>query len=81
VCKLDKSRKGLKQAPKHRHEIFDNLMLSNEYKVNERDKFIYYEYEYVNNICTIMSLYKRLAHVWFKDSCCKLCETIVHHQH
>jgi hypothetical protein len=57
VCKLDKSRKGLKQASKQWHETFDNLMLSNEYKVNERDKCIYYEYEYVNNISTIVCLY------------------------
>lgn len=32
VCKLDKSRYGLKQTPKEWHEKFDNLMLSNDTK-------------------------------------------------
>jgi hypothetical protein len=31
-------------------------MLSNEYKVNESDKYIYNKY--VNNICTIICLYE-----------------------
>jgi len=31
-----------------------NLMISNEYKVNESDKFIYYKYK--NNICAIICL-------------------------
>jgi hypothetical protein len=42
VCKLDKSLYGLKQAPKQCHEKFDNLMITNEFKVNESDKCIYY---------------------------------------
>ncbi|KAK2455989.1 putative mitochondrial protein [Trifolium repens] len=55
VCKLDKSLYGLKQAPKQWHEKFDNLMLSNGFKVNESDKCIYYKFE--NGICTIICLY------------------------
>jgi len=55
VCKLDKSLYGLKQAPKQWHEKFDNLMISNEFKVNESDKCIYYKHD--KNICTIISLY------------------------
>ncbi|CAJ2638269.1 unnamed protein product [Trifolium pratense] len=55
VCKLDKSLYGLKQAPKQWHEKFDNLMLSNGFKVNESDKYIYYKFE--NGICTFMCLY------------------------
>ncbi|KAK2382392.1 hypothetical protein QL285_069931 [Trifolium repens] len=55
VCKLDKSLYGLKQAPKQWHIKFDSLMTSNEFKVNESDKCIYYKYE--NGICTIVCLY------------------------
>jgi len=55
VCKLNKSMYGLKQAPKKWLEKFDNLMISNEFKVNESDKYIYYKYD--KNICTITCLY------------------------
>ena len=55
VCKLDKSLYGLKQAPKQWHEKFDNLIVSNGFKVNESDKCIYYKS--VNNICTIICVY------------------------
>ena len=55
VCKLDKSLYGLKQAPKQWHEKFDNLMISNGYKVNESDKCVYYKSE--NRICTIICLH------------------------
>ena len=55
VCKLDKSLYGLKQAPKQWHERFDNLMILNEFKVNESDKCIYYKYD--KNICLIICLY------------------------
>ena len=55
MYKLDKSLYGLKQAPKHWHEKFDNLIISNGFKVNESDKCIYYKSE--NNICTIICLY------------------------
>ena len=55
VCKLDKSLYGLKQAPKQWHEKFDNLIISNGFKVNESDKCIYYKSE--NDICTIICLY------------------------
>ena len=55
VCKLEKSLYGLKQAPKQWHEKFDNLMVSNGFKLNESDKCIYYKSN--NNICTIICLY------------------------
>ena len=35
VCKLVKSLYGLKQAPKQWHEKFDNIMMSNDFKINE----------------------------------------------
>ena len=37
VCKLDNSLYGLKYTHKESHEKFDILMLSNEYKVNDRE--------------------------------------------
>ena len=41
VCKLVKSLYGPKQAPKLWHEKFDNVMMSNGFKINEYDKCIY----------------------------------------
>ena len=41
VCKLVKSLYGLKQAPKQWHEKFDNVMMSNGFKINECDKCVY----------------------------------------
>ena len=41
VCRLVKSLYGLKQAPKQWHEKFDNLMMSNGFKINECDKCVY----------------------------------------
>ncbi|GAU49932.1 hypothetical protein TSUD_408340 [Trifolium subterraneum] len=55
VCKLDKSLYGLKQAPKQWHEKFDNLMVSNGFRLNESDNCIYYKCD--GNICTIICLY------------------------
>lgn len=55
VCKWDKSLYGMKQAPKQWHEIFDNFIILNGYKVNERDKCIYHKFE--NVICIIICLY------------------------
>ena len=41
VCKLVKSLYGLKQAPKQWHKKFDDVMLSNGFKINECDKCVY----------------------------------------
>lgn len=41
VCKLVKSLYGLKQAPKQWHEKFDHAMLSDGFKTNECDKYVY----------------------------------------
>ncbi|GJS21636.1 retrovirus-related pol polyprotein from transposon TNT 1-94 [Tanacetum coccineum] len=41
VCKLVKSLYGLKQAPKQWHEKFDNILLSNDFQINECDKCVY----------------------------------------
>ena len=41
VCKLIRSLYGLKQAPKQWHERFDNLVLSNGFKLSEADKYVY----------------------------------------
>ena len=41
VCKLVKSLYGLKQAPKEWDEKFDNVMMSQGFKINECDKCVY----------------------------------------
>ena len=41
VYKLVKSPYGPKQAPKQWHKEFDNVMLSNGFKINECDKCVY----------------------------------------
>ena len=41
VCKLIKSLNGLKQAPKQWHEKFDSAIISNGFKINECDKYVY----------------------------------------
>ena len=41
ICKLVKSLYGLKQAPKQWHEKFDNAMITNGFKINEYDKYVY----------------------------------------
>ena len=41
VCRLIKSLYGLKQAPKQWHAKFDEVMLSNGFKINECDKCVY----------------------------------------
>ena len=41
VCKLAKSLYGLKQEVKQWHEKLDKVMLSNGFKINECDKYVY----------------------------------------
>ncbi|CAM8997493.1 unnamed protein product [Rhodiola kirilowii] len=41
VCKLLKSLYELKQAPKQWHLKFENVMMSNGFKINECDKCVY----------------------------------------
>ena len=41
VCKVVKSLYGLKQVPKQWHEKFDNIMISNDFKIYECDKCVY----------------------------------------
>ena len=55
VGKLDKYLYDFKQAPKQWHEKFDNLIISDGFKVNESDNCIYYKSE--NIICPIICLY------------------------
>ena len=55
VCKLDKTIYGLKQSPTLWHEKFDKLIVSDDFRVNESDKCIYYKFE--NDICTIICVY------------------------
>jgi hypothetical protein len=43
VCKLVRSLYGLKQAPKQWHERFDNVVISNGFRLNETDKCIYFK--------------------------------------
>ena len=55
VCKLVKSLYGLKQAPKQWHQKFDQVVLSNGFKVNESDKCVYSRF--INNKGVIICLY------------------------
>ena len=55
VCKLVKSLYGLKQAPKQWHEKFDQFILENNFKTNERDKCIYHKI--VSDFHIIICLY------------------------
>ena len=55
VCKLVKSLYGLKQAPKQWHEKFDNVMMTNGFKINECDKYVYVKI--TTNGYVIMCLY------------------------
>ena len=43
VCKLVRSLYGLKQAPKQQYERFDNVVISNSFRLNEADKCIYFK--------------------------------------
>ena len=43
VYKLDKSLNGLKQSPKQWYEKFGNLVISNDFRIDESDKFVYYK--------------------------------------
>ncbi|GJR88582.1 zinc finger, CCHC-type containing protein [Tanacetum coccineum] len=45
VCKLIKSLYGLKQAPKQWHHKFNEVVLSNEFVVNQSDKCVYCKFD------------------------------------
>nr|GEV95901.1 hypothetical protein [Tanacetum cinerariifolium] len=55
VCKLIKSLYGLKQAPKQWHQNFDQVILSNGFRINESDKCVYSRF--VNGKGVIICLY------------------------
>ena len=55
VCRLIKSLYGLKQAPKQWHAKFDQVMLSNGFKINECDKCVYVKQ--TQNCFAILCLY------------------------
>ena len=55
VCRLIKSLYGLKQAPKQWHAKFDEVMLSNGFKINECDKCVYVKQ--TQNCFEILCLY------------------------
>ena len=56
VCKLVKSLYGLKQAPKQCHEKLDNMLVSNDYLINEADKCVYLK-SFDSNTYVIICLY------------------------
>ncbi|CAM8999921.1 unnamed protein product [Rhodiola kirilowii] len=49
VCKLIKSLYGLKQAPKQWHQKFDDVILSNGFKLTQADKCIYSKFDNSRN--------------------------------
>ncbi|CAM8940369.1 unnamed protein product [Rhodiola kirilowii] len=49
VCKLIKSLYGLKQAPKQWHQKFDDVILSNGFRLNQADKCIYNKFDNFGN--------------------------------
>ncbi|CAM8974416.1 unnamed protein product [Rhodiola kirilowii] len=49
VCKLIKSLYGLKQAPKQWHQKFDDVILSNGFRLNQADKCIYSKFDNSGN--------------------------------
>ncbi|CAM8921452.1 unnamed protein product [Rhodiola kirilowii] len=49
VCKLIKSLYGLKQAPKQWNQKFDEVILSNGFKLNQADKCIYSKFDNSGN--------------------------------
>ena len=55
VCRLKRSLYGLKQAPLQWHMKFDEVMLSNGFKINESDKCVYVKNS--NNNYVIVCLY------------------------
>ena len=55
VCRLIKSLFGLKQAPKQLHAKFDEVMLSNGFKINKCDKCVYFKQ--THNCFAILCLY------------------------
>lgn len=56
VCKLIKSLYGLKQAPKQWHQKFDEVVLSNGFKLHNSDKCIYSKFD-DNSQVVIICLY------------------------
>ncbi|KAI3729198.1 hypothetical protein L6452_17851 [Arctium lappa] len=55
VCKLIKSLYGLKQAPKQWHQKFNQIILSNGFRINESDKCVYSRF--INGQGFIICLY------------------------
>ena len=55
VCRIIKSLYVLKQAPKQWHAKFDEVMLSNSFKINECDKCVYVKK--TQNCFAILCLY------------------------
>ncbi|CAM9000112.1 unnamed protein product [Rhodiola kirilowii] len=49
VCKLIRSLYGLKQAPKQWHQKFDDVILSNGFRLNQADKCIYSKFDNSGN--------------------------------
>ncbi|KAL0325017.1 UNVERIFIED_CONTAM: Retrovirus-related Pol polyprotein from transposon TNT 1-94 [Sesamum radiatum] len=49
VCKLVKSLYGVKQAPKQWHQIFDEVVLSSGYRLNQSNKCVYIKFDNSGN--------------------------------
>lgn len=62
VCRLVKSLYGLKQAPMKWHEKFDQIVLSNGFKINECDSCVYYKEN--ENGCHNDAVCRRSTYCW-----------------
>ncbi|XP_074300561.1 uncharacterized protein LOC141631838 [Silene latifolia] len=66
VCKLIKSLYGLKQAPEQWHHKFDEVVLSNGYRLNQSDKCVYSKFDDNGNGVIICLYVDNMLIFWYR---------------